>query len=272
MMPHYRKSFGIWVPDRSLRDNRGFISPGVVGAVAGARRRAAASDYSSAVLADSPWLYWRLGETTGTTAADTSGNSRTGTYTGTATTSYALNQSSLITGTNPSCAFAIASGVHGHVVGPGTLDLSTSDYTVEFWVNLATTSTEFAGLFSKGKAGGSSSDFSVQRDAALTRGLLFHGTTSIQITNLWSTLAGGGTKHVVILYTNSTKAVEVYINNVSFFSGTHTVNPGYASDRLIRLASSRDPLTATGTYDEFALYTTRLSAARVEAHYNAGIA
>jgi hypothetical protein len=271
-MKPYRKSFGIWVPDRSLTDNRGFISPGVVGAVAGSRRRVVASDYSSAILADSPWLYWRLGETTGTTAADTSGNSRTGTYTGTATTSYTLNQSSLITGTNPSCAFDIASGVHGYVEGPSSLDLSASDYTVEFWVNLATTATSFAGLYSKGKAGGSNNDFSLQRDATGTRGLLFHGITSLEITNFWGTLAGGGTKHVVILYTNATKSVGIYINNVSFFSGTHTANPGYATDRLIRIGSARDPLTATGTYDEFALYTTRLSAARVEAHYNAGIA
>jgi signal peptidase I len=36
--------------------------------------------YSSSVTALSPWLYWRLDETTGTTAADTSGNGRTGTY------------------------------------------------------------------------------------------------------------------------------------------------------------------------------------------------
>jgi hypothetical protein len=44
-MTPYRKSFGIWVPDRSLRDNRGFISPGVIGAVAGARRRTGGITY-----------------------------------------------------------------------------------------------------------------------------------------------------------------------------------------------------------------------------------
>lgn len=40
-----RKSFGIWVPDKSLSDNRGFISPGVVGAVAGSRRRTSGATY-----------------------------------------------------------------------------------------------------------------------------------------------------------------------------------------------------------------------------------
>ena len=36
--------------------------------------------YQNAVAALSPWLYWKLDETTGTTAADASGNGRAGTY------------------------------------------------------------------------------------------------------------------------------------------------------------------------------------------------
>lgn len=38
--------------------------------------------YSSEVLADTPVGYWRLGEQSGTTASDSSGNARNGTYTG----------------------------------------------------------------------------------------------------------------------------------------------------------------------------------------------
>lgn len=38
-MKSWRKQFGIWVPDRKLSDERGFINPGVVGAIAGNRRR-----------------------------------------------------------------------------------------------------------------------------------------------------------------------------------------------------------------------------------------
>ena len=41
---------------------------------------AANPTYSSTVTGLAPWLYWKLDETTGTTAADTSGNGRTGTY------------------------------------------------------------------------------------------------------------------------------------------------------------------------------------------------
>jgi len=41
--------------------------------------------YSVAVAADSPIAWWRLGESSGTNAADSSGNSRDGTYAGTPT-------------------------------------------------------------------------------------------------------------------------------------------------------------------------------------------
>ena len=37
-------------------------------------------DYTATITGLAPWLYWKLDETTGTTAADTSGNGRTATY------------------------------------------------------------------------------------------------------------------------------------------------------------------------------------------------
>lgn len=48
--------------------------------------------YDSEVAADSPAVYWKLQETSGTSATDSSGNARTGTYNGTVTTNYAQNQ------------------------------------------------------------------------------------------------------------------------------------------------------------------------------------
>jgi hypothetical protein len=52
-MNPYRKSFGIWVPDKRLTDNRGFISPGTIGAVAGSRRRTAAGPQTASDNFDS---------------------------------------------------------------------------------------------------------------------------------------------------------------------------------------------------------------------------
>ena len=36
--------------------------------------------YAAEVLADGPSMYWRMGETSGTSAADASGNGKVGTY------------------------------------------------------------------------------------------------------------------------------------------------------------------------------------------------
>lgn len=54
-MKPWRKQFGIWVPDRSLSDDRGFINAGAIGAIAGSRRRTSAS-YDPAT--DSSVVYW----------------------------------------------------------------------------------------------------------------------------------------------------------------------------------------------------------------------
>ena len=55
---------------------------------------AARADYRSAVMADSPSAYWRLGEASGTAAADQSANANGGTYAG----GVALNQPGAIAG------------------------------------------------------------------------------------------------------------------------------------------------------------------------------
>lgn len=67
--------------------------PSALGIVASGRV-AAATSYSAAVLADSPLAYWRMGDASGTTATDSSGNGRHGTYAGSPT----LGAASLVTG------------------------------------------------------------------------------------------------------------------------------------------------------------------------------
>ena len=84
--------------------------------------------YRDAVLADSPAGYWRLGETSGTTAADTSGNGRTGSYLNTPT----LGQAGALTGdSNTSVGF---DGTSEHVSVPYSGALNTASTSLEAWV------------------------------------------------------------------------------------------------------------------------------------------
>ncbi|MDJ0710061.1 MAG: RHS repeat-associated core domain-containing protein [Woeseiaceae bacterium] len=70
------------------------------------------SDYAGMILSDSPLGYWRLGESSGTTAIDASGNGGDGTYVGPTV----LGQAGLVAGTNTALRTNTTTG--GYVIGP----------------------------------------------------------------------------------------------------------------------------------------------------------
>lgn len=104
--------------------------------------------YDSEVLSDTPQIYWKLQDASGTSAADSSGNARPGTYNGTATVNYALAQSVNLVSSDPtakSVKFMRDSAVEG---GHPTLKTNLSDASTtngkasvsrayEAWMNVA---------------------------------------------------------------------------------------------------------------------------------------
>ncbi len=75
------------------------VRPSAVGPVSDARHLSSLSaSYDAAVLALSPYAYYRLDETSGTVATDSSGNGRNATYQGTSGTHYLLGQTSIVAG------------------------------------------------------------------------------------------------------------------------------------------------------------------------------
>jgi Concanavalin A-like lectin/glucanases superfamily len=96
------------------------------------------STYDSAVLALSPYAYYRLDETSGTTAADASGHGRNGTYEGTPGTHYTLGQTSIVPGTSYTAKFFAANPGAPKVALPsvpfGLINGSwAGDFTVTLW-------------------------------------------------------------------------------------------------------------------------------------------
>lgn len=84
--------------------------------------------YSAEVLADSPLVYWRLGESSGTTATDASGNGRSGTY----TTPLTLSAASLLgSDANTSVDF---SGGYAQIAYDAAW-MAPAAWTVEFLFN-----------------------------------------------------------------------------------------------------------------------------------------
>lgn len=216
--------------------------------------------YSSEVLADSPLLYWRLGETSGTTAADSSGNGRTGTYSGGPT----LGVTGLLNGDSDKAT--TFDGVNDYVTG--SAPATTSAFTIEFWFKGAASglfvtrypSTSGQRLFYVGVGSGGSAgkvEFSVKNNAG------------VEASVFGATLIGSNARHIVCTYDGSTS--RVYLNGVLDGSGT-TVTGALAnvSPALEVAARTASPSYMAGTFDEVALYNTALSGARILAHYNAG--
>jgi hypothetical protein len=103
-----------------------------------------AGPYSSAVLADSPFAYWRLDETSGSVAVDASGNGRNGAYVGTP----ALDQSGpLAEAANNAVRFTASSSQYvtvPHVFGGA----GWAQVTVEAWINVSAATSDFQAIIS----------------------------------------------------------------------------------------------------------------------------
>lgn len=217
--------------------------------------------YTSEVLADSPAAYWRLGDASGTTAVDSSGNGHNGVYTGTVTLG--------ATGLVPGDATTSADFSAGNSGAAGSA-----------WMSTLTTVT-FECIIKPDTVSGGSYNFIAVRDdnngtgngwwlvikagklTALCRGTEFSGST---------TLVANTKYHVAFTYDGTT--AKVYLNGVLDGSSARSGNMTTANlDLLIgRWGNGGSPLYFDGKIQECAYYLTTVSSTRIAAHYNALVA
>jgi hypothetical protein len=219
--------------------------------------------YSQAVLADSPLAYWRLGEASGTSAADASGNNRTGSYLNTPT----LGAPGALSGdANTAVGF---DGTNEYVNVPYSAALNPAAFTVEAWAYVTGGQGTFRSLVT-------SRDYSPGN----ARGYILYAGND----NNWQLWTGNGSwtvvtgpavvlntwTHVVGTYDGST--ARLYVNGALAASS----GAGYLQNaaRPLRIATGATDLTQPqyylpGRVDEVAVYGSALSAVRVQAHYNA---
>jgi hypothetical protein len=223
---------------------------------------AGGTSYSQQVLADSPLAYWRLGEASGTSAADASGNNRTGTYLNTPS----LGAPGALAGdANSAVSF---NGSDEHVNVPYTAALNPSSFTVEAWVYPTGGQGSFRSIVtSRDYAPGQAKGY-VLYAAPDNRWQLWTGSGG------WNVVYGPAVvlnqwTHLVGTYDGST--LRLYVNGALVASSVvaYTQN----TTRPLRIAAGRTESPAQyflpGRVDEVALYGAALSAARVSAHYAA---
>jgi hypothetical protein len=213
--------------------------------------------YHDAVMADGPVGYWRLDETSGY-ALDQTGNAAGGKYTGGVTKGVA---GALTTETDPAAHF---NGTDAYVSVPDNSPLDVADtFTYELWVRRGATQGVTQRLLHKG-AGPASLGFGTNNKLVLLpggTGVSTTATSTIAITdNAW---------HYVVA-TKSGADVHLYIDGVDRTApGTNTAMTSSTTALNIARASSGSAYTDADV-DEVAIYPVALSAARVQAHYQAG--
>ncbi|MGH3132546.1 MAG: LamG-like jellyroll fold domain-containing protein, partial [Gaiellaceae bacterium] len=218
--------------------------------------------YRDTVLADSPAGYWRLGEASGTTAADGSGNGHAGTYIATP----ALGQpGALVDDANTSVDF---DGTSEHVAIPYSAALNPSSFTVEAWAYVT-------GGQGRYRAVVSNRDFA----PSSSRGFILYASSS----DAWELWLGNGTgawpaafgppvalnrwTHLVGTYDGATARLFVDGIEAASVATTHTPN----ASRPARIAAGANERQAdylfSGRVDEVAIYPAPLTPARIRAHY-----
>lgn len=242
--------------------------------------------YASTILADKPLAYLRLDETSGTTAADNTGNGNTGTYTGSVTLGAAGAIASC-----PGDTAATLDGITGWIdLGNKFGFLGTLPFSLEIWINPSKIDVKRA-LISKFKAGSfggfqKSQGFDVFAADGLSsinsyKALGFErwqsGAAGLVGIGPNGTDAGGsgapvvGTwMHIVAVYDGSREML--YTNGALASGPVPSAQMIQAVTVSFAVGSPGSGVTGeffAGTVDEVAVYDTALSAAQVQAHYQA---
>jgi glucose/arabinose dehydrogenase/PKD repeat protein len=223
--------------------------------------------YKDAVLADSPLAYWRLGETSGTTVGDSSGNSRSGSYAG----GVSLAQPGALAGDADTSAYF--NGGAAHVVRSGLSGMPATSFSTDLWLRTADT-TKDGGIVSYA-VDGSSDEFHL-RDAKALRVYVKGSRVDTNIA-----FNDGAWHHLAVTWNSVGGVVKVYKDGELAHTSTliragASLTPG----GTMVLGQDQDELGGgfetsqayLGFLDEVSFYPTELNQTAVQAHRNAGLA
>ena len=225
---------------------------------------APADSYGASVYNDDPDLYWRLGETTGSAALDSSPYGNDADYFGTIT----KNVAGVVTA-DRAAQFNPTNGTNG-VVASRAQFTNPSVYTEEAWVK--TTSTrggKIIGFGNQRSANSSNYDRHVylQDDGRVVFGVY---TTQANTITSPNPVNNGQWHHIVA--TQAAEGMKLYVDGVLASSNTEAGSQSYVGywrvGGDVTWGSTSNYLN--GTIDEVAVYSRALTAQQVANHYSIG--
>jgi hypothetical protein len=207
--------------------------------------------------------YWRLGEASGTSMADSKGASG-GTYFGTPT----LGGAGAVTGNT---AMQV-NGSSQYATAPRPVQ---DDFSIEFWFKSSQVAGSTCTQWWQGmrlvdaEVGGGNSDFGV----SLCAGKIIGGVGSSSDVSIVTpgTYNNNVWHHVVFTRTRSPAAMQLYVDGAFVIAGTPNNTGSLTASSILAFGRAPDGsgFYYSGLLDEVAVYSTVLSAAAVTAHYNA---
>ncbi|MEQ1699422.1 MAG: LamG-like jellyroll fold domain-containing protein [Ilumatobacteraceae bacterium] len=227
--------------------------------------------YRTNVLADVPWAFYEAEEASGSAATDSSGNSRSGSFGGTIT----YRQVGALTRLP---GFSVLLGSNGRLVASTTTLSNPTTYSVELWFKTSTTSGgKLLGFENSRNQSSTTYDRHVfmRNDGRLSYGGWTNGGTSMITTT--AAYNDGKWHHLVLtarpISGSSLQSSNVFVDGVRVASGNTTAVRNYVgywragAGNLPSVTGTPSSVTFEGNIDNFAVYTTELSATRVEIHY-----
>jgi Concanavalin A-like lectin/glucanases superfamily/Fibronectin type III domain len=217
------------------------------------------SAYGKAVNADGPVGWWRLGESSGSTAADQIGLDPGG-YLGSVT----LGQPSLIaTDSNTAVAFDGKTAAV-KVSASSTLSL-TAPLTLEAWIKPSSlpVSGSFTSILTKPES------YSLQFNGPKLEFTVIQSGTRRRLQAEAGAIVAGKTYYVVGTFDGTTQ--RLYVNGALLASAALSGTASVTTNPLYLASWDGAKEFFAGTVDEAAIYKKALSAAQVQAHYEAAV-
>ncbi len=206
--------------------------------------------------------YWNLDEGTGTTALDLSGNGNGGTL---------VNGPTWVNGQISGALSFNGTNNYTNVGSPsnGSLDFGTGDFTLSAWINLPTTPAANEWVFAKGGSGTVGYNIYISTSNKFNCSIQATGGSNQSLSGN-TTLAVGSFKYVACVFS---RANGIY----GYLDGVFNASTTYASGNTnsvtnssnFRIGSYSSGNYFSGLIDDVRVYNRALSAAEIQALYNA---
>jgi parallel beta-helix repeat protein len=231
--------------------------------------------YTQAALSENPLVYLKLDETSGTTAVDSSGNGLNGVYVDGPTLGLAS-----VFGSGQGSAVGFNGGTDTVTVSSTALDL-TETVTLSAWIKPTAFATTWQPIFYKGVGDYMHRTYTVWLNSS---GYIlldsFDGSNERTLASPSGSVPLNVWTHIAVVMDRSTGTAEIYINGALAASAAPGAFPevpaqdSAAEPLYIGYTPENSPqfgiFRYTGEIDEAAVFNTALTAAQVNAQYNAG--